>query len=216
MQLPESKSLTEQAYNALLDQILSCKLTPGETLHERKLATEFGVSRTPVREAMNRLEVEGLIIRRPHQVPIVKEISIKEFLEALHIRHLLEPEAAGLAAPQFPIEEVTRLRERITRLMKSTEPSAGEHWEVDDDFHGMIASASGNSLLVDIIANLRRKTQMFNLKRMPDRFLPGCHEHLTILTMLAERNAGGARQGMSQHLTNVRQSILIELQKLFQ
>src|SRR5690606_20537876 len=128
-------------------------------------AAELGVSRTPIREAIGRLEAEGLIIRHPNQLPSVKEITINELLEALHIRHLLESEAAALAAPEFPGTEVRCLREKFHKLMETPNPSPNEHWGVDDELHETIEKASGTSLLVEIIASLRRRTRMFILER---------------------------------------------------
>lgn len=214
--LLEGKSLTDYAYETLLERILSRELSPGTFLRERRMAEEFGVSRTPVREAIGRLEAEGLVVRDANQIPQVKEVTINEYLDALFLRQLLEGEAARLAAPKFSAAEVGRLRALIHGLMDSDSPSPSEHWRVDDEFHGSVAKASGNAMMVTLVSGLRRKTQMFNLTRLPDRFIPGCEEHLAILTYLEVQDSEGARMAMHQHLTNVRESILIELKKLFQ
>lgn len=210
------KSLADRIYDALLDRVLLRDLAPGTTLHERRLAAEMGVSRTPVREAMGRLEAEGLVSRRPHQLPAVREITVAEFLEALHVRQRLETEAAALAAPEFPLEGVRRLRERVARPVDTAAPTPGEPWGTDDDFHERVAAASGNGLLREIIAGLRRRTRMFNLKRMPDRFPPGCREHPAVLDALEARDAPAVRAATAAHLGNVRRSLLVELRQFFQ
>src|SRR5689334_11720090 len=94
---PEEGSVTERTYDALLDLVLSGELSPGDVLEERKLAAALAVSRTPLRNAMSRLLGEGIVARLSNGITVVRETGAAEFLELLHVRRLLEGEAAALA-----------------------------------------------------------------------------------------------------------------------
>jgi DNA-binding GntR family transcriptional regulator len=138
-------------------------------------------------------------------------MTVREFIEALHVRRLLEPEAAALAATRMSAEDILDLKHQVEDLMNQSNPSPGHHWSVDDNIHAAIAGAADNDLMTEIICNLRHKTRIFNLKRMPDRFLPGCREHLILLDALLARDADAARVAMTTHIDNVKASILAKL-----
>lgn len=205
-----AKRSTESAYGALLDRILLKELAPGTMLQERPLAEELGVSRTPLREALNRLEGEGLVTRT-NRAAMVKQVTITEYIQAVQIRMLLEGEAASRAVGQLSAEQLADLRGRIHALMADSRPVAALHWAVNDAFHDGIAAAGGNDLMAAIIRSLRHKTRIFDLKRMPDRFLPGCRDHLMILDALEAGDRGAARAAMVAHLENVKASIIRKL-----
>ncbi len=205
-----AKRTTESAYGALLDRILTRELAPGTPLQERRLAEELGVSRTPLREALSRLEGEGLV-DRTHRVVTVKQVTITEYIQAVQIRMLLEGEAVFHAVGKLSAEQLADLRRRIEALMVDGRPPAALHWAVDDAFHDGIATAGGNDLMASIIRSLRHKTRIFDLKRMPDRFLPGCREHLVILDALEAGDQKAARAAMVSHLENVKASIIRRL-----
>jgi DNA-binding GntR family transcriptional regulator len=179
-------------------------------LQERRLAEELGVSRTPLREALSRLEGQGFVART-HRVVMVKQVTITEYIQAVQLRILLEGEAAAQAAGKLAAEELASLRGQIQALMTDGRPPAAVHWTVDDAFHDGIAAAGGNDLMASIIRNLRHKTRIFDLNRMPDRFLPGCREHLAILDALETGSRDAARAAMVGHLENVKTSIIRKL-----
>jgi DNA-binding GntR family transcriptional regulator len=204
-------SVTAFAYNVLLDRILNRSLPAGTALRERSLAEAVGISRTPLREALSRLEGEGLIVRKADRSVEVRAITVREYIDALHVRRLLESEAASLAAMRMSAEEILDLKSQVECLMKDSNPSPSHHWSVDDNIHLAIARATDNDLMMEIIGNLRHKTRIFNLKRMPDRFMPGCREHLILLDALLARDADAARAAMTTHIDNVKSSILAKL-----
>jgi DNA-binding GntR family transcriptional regulator len=170
----DGRSLSERAYDALLDRMLSGELPAGTLLQERPLAEVLQISRTPVREALAKLESEGLVTRHVGRLLIVREM----------------------------------LRTTFKAQMNGPLPDAGNHWTADDLLHGAICEASGNAVLAEMVRGLRRRTRMFNLKRMPERFLPGCREHLAIIEALARGDETPARRSMATHLENTKQSIL--------
>lgn len=208
------KSLGERAYDRILDQMLNGELRAGTLLQERALAEALQISRTPVREALAKLESEGLVTRHVGRLLIVREISVRELMEILHVRLMLETEAIALAASQIAPEILARARAMIEAQMSGPRPDASNHWGVDDFLHFSIADASGNSILAGLVRDLRRRTRMFNLKRMPERFVPGCLEHLAIVEALEQRDAQAARRAMATHLENTKNSILQKLGKI--
>jgi DNA-binding GntR family transcriptional regulator len=206
-----AKSLSERAYDRILDKMLNGELKAGTLLQERVIADALQISRTPVREALAKLESEGLVTRHVGRLLIVREISVRELMEILHVRMMLETEAIALAASQISAAVVARARAMIEAQMNGPRPDASNHWGVDDFLHFSIADASGNSILAGLVRDLRRRTRMFNLKRMPERFLPGCREHLAIVEALERRDAEAARRAMATHLENTKNSILQKL-----
>ena len=201
---------SDAAYDSILEAILSGAFPGGAALSERRLGDELGLSRTPVREALGRLEVEGFVTRRG-RASIVRTISVQEFLEILHLRHLLEVEAVGLACGRLPAAELDRLRCAMEQADDPEAIAPDEHRALDDAFHGSIARHAGNGLLADTIMQLRQRTRMFNLKRIPERFLPGRLEHLAILDALDVGDPTGARHAMATHLDHVKAAIFERL-----
>jgi DNA-binding GntR family transcriptional regulator len=205
----DRRNLSERAYDALLDRMLSGEL-PAGTL----LADALQISRTPVREALAKLESEGLVTRHAGRLLIVREIPVQELMQILHVRSILEVEAVALAAGRISAAQLETLRATFEEQMKGPLPDAGNHWGADDLLHGSICEASGNAVLTEMVRGLRRRTRMFNLKRMPERFLPGCREHLAIIEALERGAEKMARRSMATHLENTKRSILNKLGKV--
>jgi DNA-binding GntR family transcriptional regulator len=210
----DGRSLSERAYDELLDRMLSGELPAGTLLQERPLADALRISRTPVREALTKLESEGLVTRHVGRLLIVREISVHELMQILHVRSILEVEAVALAANRISPAQLETLRTTFEGQMKGPIPDGGNHWGADDLLHGTICEASGNAVLTEMVRGLRRRTRMFNLKRMPERFLPGCREHLAIIEALERGDEKMARRSMATHLENAKRSILNKIGKV--
>jgi DNA-binding GntR family transcriptional regulator len=204
--------LSAVAYGALLDMILRGSIAPGELVTERQIAARLGMSRTPVREAVRRLEGEGTLERQRSGALVVRPYSMEEFLQALGVRRLLEGEAARLAAGKVSPGLIAAARERIERLRRDGLADGAR--EDDRDFHAAIAQASGNPVLAATIADLRKRTAMFRLGRLPERIDQVCDEHLTILDALASGDGDAARAAMQNHIDNVRAHLLQRLTNL--
>ncbi len=207
-----SESLSRLAYRAVLRQILDGKLKPKEVVHEGKLATDLGLSRTPVREAIGKLEGEGFLIRSGRTV-MVQELTLADYLEILHMRRLLECEAAGLAAEtgRASHADLRALREEIAAL--DEEHGAEAHWTVDSNLHDLIARASGSRLLAQTVADLRRRTLLFGLDRLPGRLRKGRDEHLAIIDAILAGDRAEAVAAMRRHLDSTRDEVLSSLQR---
>jgi len=213
---PEDRDerLSQRAYNELLDRLLKRKIPVGSVLQERRLAESLDISRTPVRDALNRLESEGFITRKPGRVLVVKEFSTRELIETLHVRQLMETESVSLATGRIPAAELDEAESAIRGLLAKAEPSADEDWEVDNRFHRMIAERSGNAVLAKLILDLRMKTHMFNMDRVPERFEIGHREHLAIIDALRGGDRDAARAGIQTHIENVKLSIIEKLRSI--
>jgi DNA-binding GntR family transcriptional regulator len=203
--------LAAVAYDQILDAVVAGKLPGGTVVQERLLARLLNLSRTPIREAIRRLEGEGLLTRVSPRVLMVSRVTVAEVLEILSVRRLLEVEAAGNAVGKIPSAEIDGLAARVHAILCSEAVTAEEYHRLDDDIHEGIAKASGNLTLCAIISDLRRRTAMFDMRRIPERFRPSCEEHLRILGALSRGDAEAARQEIAAHIDNVRKSILQRL-----
>ena len=195
--------------------ILSGELPSGTQLQERAFADRLGVSRTPVREAIARLMNEGLVTREHRGVPTVSRISISEVMEILHLRRLLECEAARQAA-RVPSDPAIWLayKSTLSTYLNGYRPSAVEHADFDFDFHRQIARTAGSSLLTEMICGLKLKTRIFDQGELPDRLEPGTREHIVIADAILARDPDAAETAMREHITNAREAILRHLHRL--
>ncbi len=206
----QPEGVAASAYRVLRDMLLSGGVRGGTVIQERRLADELGLSRTPVREALQRLEGEGLLERQDRFLQVVS-VTISEVMEILAVRVLLECEAVRAACGQISPARICAVRERLSAMLDPDTVSDDEHWEIDDLLHVSIAEASGNRLLARLIVELRQKTRLFGLRGIPSRFQPGRAEHLAILDALERGDREDAVDRMHCHLRNARQAILATL-----
>jgi len=204
-------SLAERAHRALMGMILSGELAPTEVITERQIALQLGISRTPLREAIRRLEGARLLERQRSGMLVVRALPIEEYISILDVRRLLESEAARLAAGQIAPEEIARLRKRAEAVLALPEDAPIPAAAQDEDLHLLIADAAGNPVLEEMILGLRTRTSMFRFGRLPSRRRDVMREHLAILDALAVGNAQAAREAMEQHIDQVRATIIARL-----
>jgi DNA-binding GntR family transcriptional regulator len=216
------QNLSAKAYDAMLQMLISRELPANTVLQERRLAELLNISRTPVRDALTRLENEGLISRTAGRTLVVRQFSLRELIETLHVRRTLEAEAARLATGRVPVAELDELEANVRRLLEAEVPNAEEDWIVDSKLHKMLSHYSGNQLLTQYIETLRLKTRMFNLSVAPERFESahqdhlnivqalkvGYHEHLAIIEALRSGDADAAQKAAAAHIDSVRQGII--------
>ncbi|MGX9962972.1 GntR family transcriptional regulator [Roseomonas sp. F4] len=205
------KGLADAVHERLLDMLETRRLPADTAVAERRLATELGVSRTPLREALRRLEGEGWLGRRSDGTLAVRRLDVEEMLEVLQVRKLLEVEAAATAAGRIDPAAIAELRARVAALAATREPRSPEREAVDLALHRLIGEACGNRTLASTIADLRRRTFLFATRRLPERLEPVCAEHLAILEALETGDRDGARAAMGTHIDNTRAGILRRL-----
>jgi len=203
-----SVSLSEYAYNRIVEMMLGGILAAGDVLQERKLGETLAVSRTPVREALTRLEAESLVMRRHGRVLVVSDTGIETYINLLDMRRTLEIEAAGRATGRITPEQTASIVAAIDELLQTPEITPTHHWAVDEMVHGSIAEAAGNPMVTSTIRDLRRRTHIFNTARIPHRLLPGASEHLELLHAVSGDDPQRSRRVMGQHLDNVKNAII--------
>jgi DNA-binding GntR family transcriptional regulator len=202
------KSLSDQAYEKLLDMMLAGNLPAGTVLQERRLADAMKISRTPLREALGRLEFEGMVTRRFNRLPTVRQLSIDEFVDILNVRKILEVEAGTLAAGRVDPARVQEVRKAVRELQTSAHRTVVRQWEINEMVHGLVCEASGNHLLAEMARELRRRTHMFDMRRIPSRFSKSQEEHLEIIDAVAKGDVERARHVLAKHIDNVKRSIV--------
>lgn len=200
------RSLTQNAYDAVLQMIHSGALTNGTVVNERRLAEQLGLSRTPVREALGRLEGSDYL-RRSGRTLLVNGVELSEVLEIMAIRILLEADAARNAAGKMSATQLADIRQRLMSMTGPDQVTAREHWEVDDFLHLSIAEISGNKLSLRLIRELRTRTRMFGKEMVPMRFESGRDEHLAIIDAIEAGDGERAAQAMVKHIEGARYGI---------
>jgi DNA-binding GntR family transcriptional regulator len=210
------KPLREIVFETLRDAIINQVLLPGERLMEIQLAEEMGVSRTPVREAIRKLELEGLVVMLPRRGAYVAGISMKDILEVFEVRASLEALAASLAAERITEEE---LDEMERRLVKETEETEANNLrcivEIDTSFHDLLYKAARNERLVYFVNLLQEQLHRFRSASLarPGRSKTALDEHRKILEALASRDAKLAERLAREHIENAEQAMLLSLEK---
>jgi len=182
-------------------------LKHGSVINERQIAASLGLSRTPVREALGRLEVQNYL-RRSGRALVVVGVSLTDILEIMIVRRGIEGEAARMASGRMSKVKLNELRASIQGMASADEISGDQHWEIDDNIHVSIAAASGNSLIQRMIGDLRTRSRMFGKEQIPSRFEPGKSEHLAILDAIEGNRAELASDLMRQHIESARLAIL--------
>jgi DNA-binding GntR family transcriptional regulator len=207
----KSRSLSDVAYAKLLDMLRSGELRPNDLIMETHLSRQVNVSRTPLREAIRRLEGEKILERQRSGTLVVKAMSIEDLLHVWQIRHLLEGDAARRAAGQIPDRDLKALRARTTAIKNGGNPTAEELRSAGRDLHTLIAQASGNPMLASIIEDFRKRTQLLTIRRVPERIIKVCEEHLAIIDALMAGNGEEAKAAMQRHIEGVRTYTLEKL-----
>lgn len=211
IRLDSYKPLRELVCENLIDAINKGILSPGERLMEIQIAEEMGVSRTPVREAIRKLELEGFVVMIPRRGTYVANISIKDINEVYEIRSALDILAGGLAAERINDDEIEEMRELLLISEKHIEENnLAKIVETDSKFHDVLYTASRNERLVSIISNLREQITSIRGQSMnyPGRLVDTLDEHKEIVESIAARDIDRAQEAVRVHLENAEQTLL--------
>ncbi|GAB4265317.1 GntR family transcriptional regulator [Thermincola ferriacetica] len=209
--LDNYKPLREIVFEALREAIINGTLEPGERLMEIQLAEEMGVSRTPVREAIRKLELEGFVVMVPRKGACVAGLSMKDIADVFEIRTALESLAAGLAAERITEEELENLERLLVKIGECVQANDLDKLiEVDTEFHDVLFKATRNERLVQIISNLREQIQRFRTTSLasPGRMKYALEEHKKIVEAVSERNVELAQKLAAEHIENAENIML--------
>jgi DNA-binding GntR family transcriptional regulator len=196
------RTMQEIAHDAIRDAILRGRHRPGQRLVTDELARELGVSRMPVREALHRLEVAGLITITPHRGAVVSELSTSECAELYRIRAVLDGLAARLAAPTLVKADHARLTALLDEMEASVRAQDLERLlRVNREFHAVIWKAARAPRLQELLENLYDASQRFrNLSILiPGRLDRITEEHRLIARALARGDATAAERAAIEH-----------------
>lgn len=205
-----TSSATDFVCDLLRSEILSFRLLPKEPLVEEELAVRFGVSRTPVREALRSLEKECLVSRIPSRGCFVSDVEFKTVFEAYYIRECLESAAARIATPTITTSAIDEMRQLCRRIRSTPRDNDDLLWneEMDQQVHRIVLDTARNALLKDTVDQTRRLTQRVMFMVPSDRYEGAIHEHLRIADALEARNADAAADAMREHLQNAARRLL--------
>ncbi|MGQ9629245.1 MAG: GntR family transcriptional regulator [bacterium] len=197
------QSLTDRIYEILKDRIIRGELEHGTRLIEEDIAREFGVSRTPVREAINRLKASGLVNALPRRSVYVAKLTPQDITDISDLREVLERFAAELALPNWGEEDTRNLNEIAERCLSAlAEGDIALCFELDSQFHQYIAKRSGNRYLLSVLEGLDDYIQFArwlgcDRKEIIEKSLL---EHRKIVSALSKQNVDGALKLMSRHI----------------
>lgn len=197
--------LRDVVFNTLREAILRGDLKPGERLMELQLASQLGVSRTPIREAIRMLEQEGLAVTMPRKGAEVAKMTLKGMEDVLEIRAALDELASQLACERMTEEQLVRLEERKNAFERSLKTgNVKAIAEADVNFHDVIYEATGNPKLVNMLNNLREQIYRYRVEYLKDadNYPTLIKEHEAIYQSLVSRNKEAARLSIGEHVEN--------------
>ncbi|SHF94140.1 GntR family transcriptional regulator [Devosia limi] len=207
-------SLANEVYETIFSQLMALKIAPGARITVDNLARELGVSQTPIREALGRLEGEGLV-HKTHLIGFsaAPQISARQFGELYELRLLLEPHATGRAVGQMTDDMLATLAEAagvMGRRAKSGDERArySQFARQDAVFHDLILQSAGNELVRETLAHQHTHFHIFRLmfhSRVTEEAL---EEHEAIITAFEARNAAAAEAAMRIHIERSRDRLL--------
>lgn len=213
--IDEYLPLRDVVFNTLRQGILKGELKPGERLMEIHLANRLGVSRTPIREAIRMLELEGLVTMVPRKGAEVARISKQDLRDVLEVRRSLDSLAVSLACDRITDEEKQALLKAENEFEKAiTTKDATTIAEADVKFHDVILKASKNGRLVQMVNNLAERVYRYRLEYIKDsrnheRLI---EEHRRIMEFVEAGDAKNARNAIETHIDNQEKNIISQLE----
>ena len=207
------KPLREMVYEELKIQILTGAIVPGTRMMEVDLAEEMGVSRTPIREAIRKLEKEGLVTIEPRRGAYASMISTQDMVEILEVRQDLEGLAAYFAATRMTPVEMEELKELADHYNDAVKAGSMQDMiRYDTQFHRLIVDSCNNKILVSMVEQLQELVLRFryiyydNFKRAEN--MPA--EHQEIIDAIASGDADRARKAADVHIDRLKQLVIEE------
>ena len=208
--------LRDVVFQTLRQAILRGELEPGERLMEIHLAERLGVSRTPIREAIRQLELEGLVVMIPRRGAVVASITEKDLKDVLEVRRTLEILAGEVACERITpenLEELKKAAEEFERLKDSEDVT--KLAAADVHFHDIIYEATGNARLISILSNLREQMYRYRLEYLKNK---RSHEQLNlehhkIYDGIKNGDKEAVAQLVCQHINNQEEAILAAIRE---
>jgi DNA-binding GntR family transcriptional regulator len=212
--MDEFLPLRDVVFNTLRKAILTGELKPGERLLEIQLANQLGVSRTPIREAIRKLELEGLVIMMPRRGAEVAQITEKGLRDVLEVRRALDALCTELACDRITEEEKQRLRDACDEFEKAT--ATGDATVIaaaDVALHDIIVEATRNQRLIQLINNLSEQMYRYRFEYIKDENQHNnlVEEHRMIYESIVRCDKEGAAKAAKLHIDNQESSIIKQI-----
>jgi DNA-binding GntR family transcriptional regulator len=202
--------LGDEVYNAIYSRLMSHKIPPGGRISVDSLVRELGVSQTPIREALSRLETQGLVVKT-HLIgySAADQLNRSRLEQLYELRLLLEPFAAAKAAVTITDASIENL-ESTAQQMKALETedpqvAYGQFAQRDSEFHDLIATSSGNDLVREALSSLHTHVHLFRLFYHSQTTTEANEEHARIIAALRRRDAEAAADAMRTHIERSRE-----------
>lgn len=214
MTMDEFLPLRDVVFNTLRKAILTGELKPGERLMEIHLANRLGVSRTPIREAIHKLELEGLVIMIPRRGAEVAQITEKSLKDVLEVRRALDALCAELACDRITDEDEKRLKLACEEFERATETKdATTIAAADVALHDIIVQATGNRRLIQLINNLSEQMYRYRFEYIKDenRHDNLIEEHRMIYESIMKRDKEKAAAAAKLHIDNQERSVMRQI-----
>ncbi len=200
--MTEKKSLKQQAYDEIKRKIVSCEYAPNTLLNEELLREELHVSRTPIRDALSRLEQDGMITILPKKGIMVSGMSINDINMVFEVRMMYEPYALLNYGAQIPYETLTYYYSQLSDLNVMAEDKAA--YQADDAFHAAVIHAMGNRYLLQSYEWIHDQNLRFRVltgQASSLRLEDTAREHTKILTACLKQDWPSAAAAMEEHLS---------------
>lgn len=206
----DNRLLRDIVYHRIFDGIRNARLKPGDALSEPRLAKALGISRTPVREALHSLVLEGLLEVIPGRAVLIASPSIQKIFDSLYLRELLEPEMMKMVAENRSDTNLEKLK-NLTLVMEQAAKS-GERaawYQADNEWHELMSASCPNSLLGDMVLQVRNRiTIVSSDENVTDGYLiDGTKEHMAIVEALESKDGEKAFSLVKNHLKHLREDI---------
>lgn len=210
--------LRDMVFDVLMNAIMQGQLSPGERLLEVQLADEMGVSRTPVREAIRRLELEGFVVMIPRKGAYVAGLSVDDVESVYEIRTALETLAVRLAAQRMEAEDYRQLDELAEQMKATWQERNVDQWvTLDARFHELLYKFSRNERLVQMMSNIMEQLSRYRIISLANVEVRqnSLAEHQEVIEALRRRDSEMAAVAAEHHIENTKHSLLKMLQTKF-
>ncbi len=216
LNISEYLPLRDVVFKTLREAILKGDLAPGERLMEIKLANQLGVSRTPIREAIRKLELEGLVVMVPRKGAEVAKITEKDLRDVLEVRASLEELAISLACERITDEKIAELKEALEQFRTVIKgKDVTKIAQMDVAFHDVIFEATQNARLVQMVNNLREQMYRYRLEYLKDFSTHSRldEEHVKIFEAVSARDIERATALIREHIYNQEVTVVKNIQE---